>query len=345
MTNAVHIDGAMGEGGGQVLRTAISLSAITGKPLRIDNIRANRSKSGLLRQHLTALRAAAEICEAKVDGAVLRSTSISFRPGRIQAGAYQFSVGSAGSACLVAQTVLPILLHAEGKSHVEFSGGTHNQSAPTFRFFAHSFLPALREMGADVSGVLHHYGFYPAGGGHFTLDIAGPPNWRPLSRIESGALRSIKVRALLSKLTCHVAERELSAFRELAKVDQALLDLAPESIKSPGPGNVLEVLIEREHTSVISSFGARGRAAEEVGAEAAHETNRLLDANVPVCEHLADQLLLPMALGAGGAFRTLPLSLHTKTNIEVLKLFLASAVHVENQVDGSAVIRVSEMER
>ena len=164
----IIIDGSEGEGGGQVLRTSLSLSAITGKPVRIENVRGRRKKSGLFRQHLTAFKAAAEICDARMEGAELGSSEIAFYPGEIKGGEYDFAIGSAGATNLVAQTVLPILSHADEPSKVTISGGTHNQWAPTFDFLDQAFLPQFRKMGGRASADLNAHVFYPAGGGSMT---------------------------------------------------------------------------------------------------------------------------------------------------------------------------------
>ena len=172
----LHIDGSEGEGGGQILRTSLALAAITGQSVRFSNVRAGRSKPGLLRQHLTALRAAAEVCGARVDGDQLGSQTLRFTPGTIRGGTYHFAVGTAGSACLVCQTVLPMLLLADAPSEVVFEGGTHAMSAPSYDFFARVFVPLLQRMGAQVEVRLDRHGFYPAGGGRFARS-AGARVW------------------------------------------------------------------------------------------------------------------------------------------------------------------------
>src|SRR6185369_9596371 len=168
----VAINGAEGEGGGQVLRTALALSLITGTPFRIDNIRAKRKSPGLLRQHLTAVNAAAEVGGASVDGASLGSASLTFVPRAIRAGEYSFAIGTAGSTMLVLQTILLPLALADGNSTIELEGGTHNPAAPPFDFVQQAFLPLLRRMGAEVEIELVRPGFYPAGGGRIIVKIA-----------------------------------------------------------------------------------------------------------------------------------------------------------------------------
>src|SRR2546428_9297761 len=159
----ITIDGSFGEGGGQILRTALSLSLATGTPFRIENIRAGRKKAGLLRQHLTAVLAAAEIGAAEIEGATLGSTMLTFTPKSVRAGEYRFAVGTAGSGTLVFQTILPALLRASAATRVTIEGGTHNSAAPPFDFLDRTFLPLIRKMGATVSLKLERYGFYPAG--------------------------------------------------------------------------------------------------------------------------------------------------------------------------------------
>ena len=167
----IMIDGSMGEGGGQVLRTALALSVVTQKPFAVERIRAGRKKPGLMRQHRTAVDAATTICGARVDGGELGSQRLTFEPGRVRSGEYKFSVGTAGSACLVLQTVLPPLLTADGPSRLVLEGGTHNPWAPPFDFLKKAFLPLLHKMGARVSTKIERHGFYPAGGGRFCVDI------------------------------------------------------------------------------------------------------------------------------------------------------------------------------
>src|SRR4051812_15499079 len=167
----IEIDGSEGEGGGQILRSALSLSICTGQPFRIVKVRANRDKPGLMRQHLTAVKAAAEICAGDVDGAELGSRALTFRPGKLAAGDYSFAIGTAGSCTLVLQTVLPPLLAAAGESRVRITGGTHNPAAPPFDFLLRSFLPQVVRMGADVSLELVTPGFFPRGGGEIRAHI------------------------------------------------------------------------------------------------------------------------------------------------------------------------------
>jgi RNA 3'-terminal phosphate cyclase (ATP) len=315
------IDGSEGEGGGQVLRTALALSAVTGRSFRIERIRGKRKKPGLLRQHLTAVRAAAEICDARVAGDELGSQALSFEPAAVKHGEYHFAVGTAGSAMLVLQTILPPLLVAKGRSQVTIEGGTHNSMAPPFDFIAHTFLPLLHRMGASVTVALHRHGFYPAGGGRVEAHIAGGEPLVPLELMERGAVHGLKIKATVAQLPEHIAEREA---RLLAStLCDHPLDFAAETVGSAGPGNVATVTVRADAlTETFTGFGEVGVRAETVAHRLAGEVRGYLASGAPVGEHLADQLLLPLALAGGGVFRTAESSLHARTNADVISLFL-----------------------
>src|SRR5215470_13994646 len=167
----IRIDGSFGEGGGQILRSSLSLSLVTGKPFRIENIRANREKPGLLRQHLTAVPAAAEVGAAEVEGASLGSKALSFVPGKVRAGEFRFAIGTAGSGTLGHQTILPALITAVGPSRIDIEGGTHNPAAPPFDFLERSFIPLIERMGPKVKFELQRFVFYPGGGGRMVLEV------------------------------------------------------------------------------------------------------------------------------------------------------------------------------
>jgi RNA 3'-terminal phosphate cyclase (ATP) len=339
MTNDILIDGAAGEGGGQILRTSLALSVVSGRPFRIDGIRARRPKPGLLRQHLTAVQAAAAVSGARVTGAELGSRELRFEPSPVRGGDYRFAVGTAGSATLVFQTVFPALLTARMPSRLVLEGGTHNPWAPTFEFLAKTFLPLLRRMGATVNTRLEAYGFYPAGGGRFVVEIEPSGRLQPLTLIERGATR-VSARALVAALPETIAKRELSIIRERLGLDRLVCH--PVTVEnSRGPGNVVTVTIESEQvTEVITGFGVKGVAAEKVAADACDEAGAYLNLDVPVGIHLADQLLLPMALGSGGTFRTLKPSPHTETNADVIRRFLPVSIEIEHEAYGAYRITV-----
>jgi RNA 3'-terminal phosphate cyclase (ATP) len=318
-----EIDGSRGEGGGQVLRTSLTLSLLSGEPLKIVNIRAGRQRPGLLRQHLCAVKLAAQVGDAELEGAEAGSRELTFKPRALKAGDYQCAVGTAGSATLVLQTVLPALLHAKGKSTLTLEGGTHNPMAPPFDFLARAFLPLLNRMGARVEATLERPGFYPAGGGRMTVAVEAADGLRPLELRERGEVRACSATALLAALPASIAHRELSELRQrlgwsleqtqILEVDRAF-----------GPGN-----------EVFTAFGEKSVRAEQVANRVAGKVQEYLAAGVPVGPQLADQLLLPLALAKGGAFRTLPLTLHASTQLELLQELYGTSFRVTEQ--GSTV--------
>lgn len=318
----IELDGSFGEGGGQILRTALSLSLCTGSPFVIDRIRAGRQKPGLLRQHLTAVQAAQAIGSAGVEGATLGSQRLEFRPAALRGGDYRFAIGTAGSCTLVLQTLLPALLRADGPSTVTISGGTHNPAAPPADFLQQAFLPLLGRMGVETSLEVLAHGFFPAGGGELRLRITPTPTLSPLHLPERGATGETRAESWISGVPGHVAERELATVRQrlgLTEVQCAVR--TPE--RRQGPGNVLLVFVPSAAVcEVFSGFGEHGVSAERVANGVCREVQAYLASGASVGEHLADQLLLPMALAGGGSFTAATISSHCRTNMAVIERFL-----------------------
>ncbi len=324
----ITIDGSRGEGGGQILRTALALSTVTKKPFCIKAIRAKRQKPGLLRQHLTCVQAAQQICAATVDGAELGSQTVTFVPGSVVAGDYDWAIGTAGSTTLVLQTVLFGLLCAVGPSSVTLVGGTHNPLAPPFDFLKRSFLPLLERMGARVSLRMERPGFYPAGGGRIVVGIEPIKQWSPIFLLAPMEVTRKQAVAIVANLSRDIAERELATIGSLLQLEP--INMSAVSLRnSASPGNVLTVDIEsRESCEVFTGFAGRGIPAETVAANVAAEVCEYLAAGVPVGRYLADQLILPLALAGAGAFRTMALSDHSVTQIETVRLFLDVSIDV-----------------
>jgi len=327
----ITIDGSQGEGGGQILRTSLALSLVTGQPFRMERIRAKRQKPGLLKQHLTAVEAAKTVGCGEVEGAALSSQTLEFRPGPITPGNYRFAVGTAGSATLVLQTVLPALLTASSRSTLTLEGGTHNPMAPPFDFLAKCFMPLIHRMGASVELELRRHGFFPAGGGRFHARIEPAKKLPRLDLLERGPVRSRQARILVSKLPEHIGQRELAVVRDELKWRED--ECAIETVQYPvGPGNAVVLAIESEHViGVFTGFGERGRPAEEVAKSAVEAAKAWLEAGVPVDEHLADQLLIPLVLAGGGTFRTTKPSLHMTTNAQVIQRFVTIPIRTEQE--------------
>jgi RNA 3'-terminal phosphate cyclase (ATP) len=330
MSTPVHIDGSFGEGGGQILRSSLSLSAATGRPLRVVRIRAGRKKPGLLAQHLAAVRAVAIVSNAHVDGDVLGSDRLDFVPSPVTAPGHDvpIDVGTAGATSLVAHAVVPALLHAGVEARFTIAGGTHVDMAPTYEHLREAWAPALQRMGHAVHLDLGAHGFFPRGGGRLHVHVAARAHApRRLELVERGKVRALRVVLVLgNRLRPDIAERELEVLR--ARLPRRIDDIT--RVSTTREGNALMVVVETEAgVDVFQALGARGVRAQEVAAGLADEVGAFVRADVPVGEHLADQLLLPMALGAGGSFLTVRPSQHTLTNIDVIRRFLDVEIAVE----------------
>ncbi len=339
--STILIDGSEGEGGGQILRTALSLSMVTGQPFRMEKIRARRPKPGLKRQHLTAVEAAVTVSRAIVEGAFLESTSVEFLPGKVIPGTYAFDVGSAGSATLVLQTVLPPLLTSNGISRLTVMGGTHNPAAPPYDFLLKTFGPQLERFGPRLEWHLERPGFFPAGGGRFSVTIFPVPQLAPVEWLARSPIRSRMARALISRTPESIARRQLAAVQQrLAwSPDGCLVEPVPAA-RGPGQALLLEISTD-EITTVFSGFPDRGRSPEDVAIEAIESVERWMESDVMVDEHLADQLLIPMALAGGGRFRTTEPSSHTRTNASIIRRFLEVDIGFAEESSGTWLVTVS----
>lgn len=328
----LRIDGSFGEGGGQILRTSLGLSLATGMAFRIEKIRAGREKPGLLRQHLTAVLAAAEVGGAETEGVQLGSKALTFVPARVRAGDFQFAVGTAGSATLVLQTILPVLLTAKEPSRVVIEGGTHNQAAPPFHFLAKTFVPLVERMGPKIALRLERYGFYPAGGGRIVAEITPVPALSPIELGERGEIVHRRAVAIVANLAANIARREMDTVTGLLKWPREC-GVMESTTNSPGPGNIVMVEIGNDSVmEVFSAFGKVGVSAERVATDAAREAQEYLASRAVAGEHLTDQLLLPMALAGSGSFTAQKLNLHAKTNMTVIEQFLPVGFKTESSV-------------
>lgn len=309
-------------GGGQLLRSALTLSLVTGQPFRITHIRGKRPKPGLMRQHLTCVKAALEISDGVVDGAEIGSTELVFRPGPVKAGDYAFSIGSGGSTTLVFQTLLPALLHAEGASTLRVEGGTHNPMAPPFEFLEQCFLPVLKQMGGTASVKLERHGFMQSGGGVLTSTIQPVKKWKKLKLIErSGELETFG-RVIHAHLKGDIAHREIAAAAKALGWPEDSIELRYAN-ESTGPGNA--ILLGACHgkvCNITSGIAQMGRSAEGVATAAAKGLRNFLASSAPVGVHLADQLLLPIALAGGGRFVAQTITNHCRTSMELIPKFL-----------------------
>ena len=342
----IGIDGSHGEGGGQIVRSSLALSLLTGKSFRIFNLRAGRKKPGLKLQHLTAVQAAAKIGGANVSGAELGSREITFEPGTVMPGEYDFSISTAGSVTLVLQTILPALMMADAPSMITLSGGTHNMMAPPFDFLDRCFVPLLNQMGPQVELKLNRHGFYPAGGGQFEASIVPAEKMRGLEVVNRGKPVQRRARGIVSRLPIEIAKRETARVVRKLNWDRAIEEHI-EAVDPIGPGNILFAELEFENlTASFAGFGKLGVTAEKVADGVVRDVRKYLKTTAPVGPHLADQLMLPMAIAAefsdaSGKFRTSSLTQHSQTQADIIRRFLDVEVVVEEQADGTSLVSIS----
>ena len=343
----IEIDGSVGEGGGQILRTSLALSMCTGLPFTLARIRARRPRPGLMRQHLTCVNAAVAVSGATAHGAELGSSALVFEPGAVKAGDYAFSVGTAGSCTLVLQTVWPALMLADAPSRLALSGGTHNPMAPPFHFLERCFAPLLRRLGAGSTLTLRRLGFYPAGGGEIDVTIQPAADaLRPFDLLERGAFVESFAECLAPALPASVARRELDA---LARA----LAWTPEQLRTPvvrqneGPGNALMATLAYEHvTELFTQFGEKGVSSEAVANAVVRELRAYEGSTAALGVHLADQWALPLALAVwrrGGtvAYTCTELTDHATTNFAVIERFLPVRF-ATTKVEGGWHVAVAE---
>jgi RNA 3'-terminal phosphate cyclase (ATP) len=339
----LYIDGRHGEGGGQILRGALALALATGRGFRIEHVRAGRARPGLLRQHLTAVAAARAISDAAVDGAELGARELTFVPGPVRAGDHVLDIGSAGSAALVLQAVVPALACQAAPSTITITGGTHNPLAPPFEFLDESLAPQLRAIGWDVALTLHRPGFYPSGGGRLEARVGGAGPLRPLVLTERGARLGQRVCAVVAHLDRRVAEREVATVLDRMNWPAGDGDVRVRH-DANGPGNYVAVIVRFERvTEVVVALGERARPAEHVAGIAVSEVRDYLRSAAPVGAHLCDQLLVPLALTAGGELLATRWSAHAESQRELLRRWFEQDVVVTPEADGATRVRVPAM--
>lgn len=321
MPATIQIDGSQGEGGGQILRTALSLSMITGQAFELINIRAGRKKPGLMRQHLVCVQASQQISQAYVEGAELHSQRLYFAPQHVQSGKYQFQIGSAGSTTLVFQTLLPALLLQNEASELTISGGTHNPLAPTADFVEHCFLPALEKLGIEVEFKLNKAGFFPIGAGEIQIKIQSWQHRNKLSLLDRGSLQSIDAFVAVLNLSedAQIAQRELATLNKRLKLNTQ----QQFHLHGISQGNTAYVKVEHEnHVQLFTALGEMRKSAEQIANHLAEKVKLNLASKAVVDEYLADQLLLPLALGQGGEFTAKCISEHTRTQAAMIEKFI-----------------------
>lgn len=339
----------MGEGGGQVLRSALTLSVLTGQPFRMERIRARRPKPGLMPQHLRAVLAASSVCDARVTGAALHAQTLSFEPGRTRPGHYRFNIGTAGAISLVLQTIFMPLSFADGPSDVELIGGTHVPLSPSFHYLQRHWLHYVARAGYRAALTLERAGFYPQGGGQMRAHIEPVTRPQPLTLIERGRLVDITLLSAVANLDISIAERQCEQARRRLIGFGVPVVARVERIPARSPGSFLLLLARFESAQACyGALGMRGKRAEQVADEAVSGLRRFLQTEAAVDAYLADQLLLPLAFAPGrSSLYTAEITGHLKTNADVIAAFVPANIDIKGEpgrpgyvdVDGVTVRR------
>jgi RNA 3'-terminal phosphate cyclase (ATP) len=338
----IEIDGSLGEGGGQVLRSSLTLSMVTEQDVRITKIRAKRQKPGLRPQHLNAVHAAAEICGANVDGADIGSQAITFSPGEIQGGKYLFDIGTAGSTSLVLQTILLPLSRAAKSSIVTIIGGTHVPWSPCFHYLDLQYLPFLWKMGLDVHLRMEQAGFYPRGGGQIRSAIEPNEKLSPLTLMERGRLLEIRGISAVANLSRNIATRQRRQVLGRLGRRFPLNNIRVVDLPAPSPGSLILLLAEFEKSQACYfALGEKGKSADKVADEAIAGFEAFVATEGVIDQYLADQLLLPLAFAAGSSeFYTSQVTKHLVTNAEVIRKFLPVEIKISGKIGKPGIVSI-----
>ncbi len=339
----VEIDGSYGEGGGQVLRSALSLSLLTGRAVRLINIRAGRNKPGLMPQHLKAVQAASAVGRARVEGAAAGSTSLIFEPQGLHPGEFRLDIGTAGSTSLVLQTILLPLCLAGEPSRCVITGGTHVPWSPCYHYLERHWVPYMRQAGLRIELDLERTGFYPRGGGKVSARLTPADALTSLSLAKRGAIRKASLLSFVTQLDQRIAERQLNQARRRLAGRFDSIEAESAVLPGPGKGSLLLLVAEFEHSRCCYyTLGERGKSAERVADETVDAMERFLGSGGAIDEHLADQLMLPLALAEGTSeLRTARITGHLLTNAWVIGRFLPVQIAVEGESGRAGSVRIT----
>ncbi|HDQ59796.1 MAG TPA: RNA 3'-terminal phosphate cyclase [Candidatus Woesearchaeota archaeon] len=327
----IEIDGSYLEGGGQVIRTSIALSAVTGKAVKIFNVRANRQPPGLKAQHLTCVKAVGEICSAEIKGNKIGASELVFIPGEIKGGSYSWDIKTAGSATLVMQALLPAAVFLKKNFTFNITGGTHLRWSPPYEYFEKIFCNYLSMMGADINPELLRHGFYPKGGGRLKVRVA-PAELKPVELMSRGEYLYTNVHSVASNFLekREVADRQLKAFKKIFK--KTINESFVNYIDSDSPGSNIHACACYENCRIgAEEVGELRKTAEQVGKSCAEKLIKETSGSSAVDSHMADQAVPYLAL-YGGKIAIDEISMHTKTNMWVCEQFLPVKFKHENGV-------------
>ncbi len=339
----IEIDGSYGEGGGQILRTSLSLSCMLQKPFRICNIRKSRKKPGLMPQHLACVRALKKICDAKVRGDEQGSGELVFEPAQTRPGEYFFDIGTAGSTSLLLQAILPPLAFADTQSRLVLRGGTHVPFSPSFHHIGEVFVPVLAECGMNLDVSIEKYGFYPKGGGEIIVHVTPTRDVQSLELQKRGEIKDIRGLSSVGNLPLDIAERQKKAAIRVLSSVEPMVTVDTMSVDAIGQGTFIFLKIEGERCYAgASAIGARGKRAEAVGEEAARYLRRFIETSACLDEHTADQIVLYLAMAeSNSVFTTSRVTRHLMTNLAVIERFKNVTCTVEGGPGAGATVSIS----
>ncbi len=342
----IEIDGSFGEGGGQVLRTSLSLSCLLNKPFHIFNIRKKRKKPGLMPQHLMGIHALKLISHARVQGDSIGSTELFFEPVEVKSGYYSFDIGTAGSTSLLLQAILPPLIFTQGKSTLSLKGGTHVPWSPPFHYLQEVFLLMLSRLGIQVKAGIESYGFYPKGGGKVNVEItqANRETMKGINLLERGAIKRLRGLSGVGNLPLSIAERQREAALTILASQGVDAEIEILSVSTPGQGTFIFLKLETDNcVAGFSSLGERGKMAELVGGEGAKQFLDYYSTIACLDHHMADQIVLYLAVAqCESSFTTSMITNHLLTNLWVIEKFLGTCYEVKGEMGkpGTVTIKV-----
>ncbi|HXZ98278.1 MAG TPA: RNA 3'-terminal phosphate cyclase [Candidatus Acidoferrum sp.] len=345
----IEIDGSFGEGGGQVLRTTVGLSALLEKGVHVKNIRGKRPNPGLRAQHMTAIKAVAAVSDAETKGLEIGSTDLYFTPRKKKPGSFKFDVGTAGSISLVLQALMPASAFSSGRTEFKITGGTDVRWSPTIDYVRFVVLPNLSKLGYLAELKLIQRGHYPKGGGSVSMMIQPCKGLMPLKLTERSEIKRVRGISHCVRLPVHVAQRQAAAAQEILKnIDQLDISITLETYPPAtdphiAPGSGIALYTDNEPGKVLGAdnVGERGRPAEEVGRQAASQLGGEINSGAPVDRHMSDILIPYLAVAKGNSeFRTSLITMHAITNARIAELVSGAKITVDGELGNPGIVRV-----